>query len=209
MAKLHFVYGAMNSGKSDTLIKTAYNYTEQGLRVVTLKPAHDTKGGSSIVARAGGSWVVDLLVSEKTDINSWLKQNISTAHSTVDCILVDESQFLTPKHIDQLYSIAKHYDISVVAYGIRTDFRSKLFPGSKRLLEVADVITKLATMCRCGSQAEFNCRMIDGAFVFDGSQVAIDGAHDVRYTSLCGTCYLEQKMRYNRDKRIQSVSRPI
>ena len=199
MAKLHFVYGAMNSGKSDTLIKTAYNYTEQGLRVVTLKPAHDTKGGSSIVARAGGSWVVDLLVSEKTDINSWLKQNISTAHSTVDCILVDESQFLTPKH----------YDISVVAYGIRTDFRSKLFPGSKRLLEVADVITKLATMCRCGSQAEFNCRMIDGAFVFDGSQVAIDGAHDVRYTSLCGTCYLEQKMRYNRDKRIQSVSRPI
>lgn len=209
MAKLHFVYGAMNSGKSDTLIKTAYNYTEQGLRVAALKPAHDTKGGEKIVARAGGSWTVDLLVTEKTNIVSWHSHTLAATKDPIDCILVDESQFFAPKHIDQLYTIAKHHDISVIAYGIRTDFRSKLFPGSKRLLEVADVITKLATMCRCGSQAEFNCRKVDGHFIFDGSQVAIDGAHEVRYTSLCGTCYLEQKMRYNREKREQSVSRPV
>lgn len=195
MAKLNFVYGAMNSGKSDTLIKTAYNYTEQGLTVVTIKPASDTKSADSIVARAGGSWKVDILAGDETDIEKIIAQRYVNHNKKVDCILVDESQFLAPAQIDQLYEITKLHDISVVAYGIRTDFQTNVFPGSKRLLELADSISKLVTMCHCGKQAEFNCRQIDGEFVFDGGQVAIDGDGAVTYTSLCGLCYYKEKMR--------------
>ena len=199
MAKLNFIYGAMNSGKSDSLIKTAYNYTEQGLSVVTLKPASDTKGDDHIVARAGGRWKVDLLVETDTNIEQFIANTYVNKNKKIHCILVDESQFLDPAHIDQLYEIAKLHDISVVAYGIRTDFKSNTFPGSKRLFELADSIEKLVTMCRCGEQAEYNCRKIDGAFVFDGSQVAIDGEGTVTYTSLCGLCYFKEKLRQSSD----------
>ncbi len=194
MAKLNFVYGAMNSGKSDTLIKTAYNYTEQGLCVVTIKPSADTKGVDTIVARAGGQWHVDLNATPSTNIERFLADHYVDKHKKVHCILVDESQFLTPTQIDQLYEITKLHDISVVAYGIRTDFQMNVFPGSKRLLELADTISKLVTMCRCGQQAEFNCRLIDGNYIFDGGQVAIDGDGDVTYNSLCGLCYYKEKL---------------
>lgn len=195
MAKLNFIYGAMNSGKSDSLIKTAYNYTEQGLSVVTLKPASDTKGDDHIVARAGGRWKVDLLVGTETDIEQFIATTYVKKDRKVHCILVDESQFLEPQQIDQLYEITKLHDISVVAYGIRTDFKSNMFLGSKRLFELADSIEKLVTMCRCGEQAEYNCRQVNGEFVFDGSQVAIDGEGATTYTSLCGLCYFKEKLR--------------
>lgn len=186
MAKLHFKYGAMNSGKTDTLIKTAYNYTENGLRPIVVKPAIDTKGKAQIVARAGGVRDVDILADETTD----LRRQIMKLHTQtpVHAVLVDEAQFLTSEQIDQLLDIAKQEDISVVAYGLRADFMARLFPGSARLFEVADNIEKLPTMCRCGSQAEFNCRQIDGRFVFSGSQLAIDGDGDVTYVSLCASC---------------------
>lgn len=191
MAKLHFKYGAMNSGKSDTLIKAAYNYTERGLRVMTMKPAIDSKGGDAIVARAGGRWKVDLLARPEDDVT----QLVLAEHTAqpVSCVLVDESQFLTPQHIDQLFTLAKRHDISVICYGLRADFRRELFPGAKRLFEIADNIEKLPTMCRCGSQAEFNCRKVDDQFVFTGDQVAIDGEGSVTYDSLCGQCYLDEE----------------
>lgn len=209
MAKLTFVYGAMNSGKSDTLIKTAYNYTEQDLRVVTVKPAVDNKGGNKIVARAGGVWNVDLLVMPDTNIEAHIAKEFVSQGKKIHCILVDESQFLETRHIEQLHEIAKLHDISVIAYGIRTDFTSHTFPGSKRLLELADVISKLVTMCRCGEQAEFNCRMLDGTFTFDGAQVAIDAGMSVTYTSLCGKCYFGEKIRYNRDNKESRVTSTI
>lgn len=186
MAKLHFKYGAMNSGKTDTLIKTAYNYTENELRPIVVKPAIDTKGKAQIVARAGGKRDVDILADEHTD----LRRHIMKLHrqTPVDAVLVDEAQFLTRAQIDQLFEIAKQEDISVIAYGLRTDFMTNLFPGSNRLFEIADNIEKLPTMCRCGSQAEFNCRQVNGNFVFEGEQVAIDGEDKVTYTSLCGVC---------------------
>lgn len=186
MAKLHFKYGAMNSGKTDTLIKTAYNYTENGLRPIVVKPAIDTKGRAQIVARAGGTRDVDVLADETIDLRRQimkLNQQIK-----VDAVLVDEAQFLTTAQIDQLYEIAKQENISVIAYGLRADFMTQLFPGSQRLFEIADNIEKLPTMCRCGAQAEFNCRQVDGTFVFSGEQVAIDGEGTVTYTSLCGNC---------------------
>jgi thymidine kinase len=184
MAKLHFKYGAMNSGKSDTLIKTAFNYSERGLRVLTVKPAVDTKGEAKVVARGGHERSVDILADESTHLETEvLKQG------DVAVVLVDESQFLSEEQISQLFRLAKNHDISVICYGLRGDFRTQMFPGSKRLFEVADNLEKLPTMCFCGSQAEFNTRKLNGKYIFEGDQVAIDGESAIEYDSLCGRCY--------------------
>lgn len=190
MAKLHFKYGAMNSGKSDTLIKTAYNYTEQGLRVLVVKPSIDTKGASQVMARAGGVWQVDILAGEDMDIESAILERHKA--EAVHCVLVDESQFLSTDQIDQLYCLAKYHDISIICYGLRIDFTRHLFTGSARLFELADNIEKIPTMCRCGSQAEANIRRVDGKAVFAGDQVAIDDHDSITYDSLCGRCYISE-----------------
>lgn len=187
MAKLHFKYGAMNSGKSDTLIKTAYNYEERELKVFVVKAQIDSKGGDNIVARGGHSRKADLLAKPSDNL-----ENIISAHENIACVLVDEAQFLTPEQISQLFHVAKTHDISVICYGLRADFKTQMFLGSRRLFEIADNIEKLPTMCFCGSQAEFNTRKINGTYVFDGDQVAIDGEQSVEYDSLCGRCYIER-----------------
>lgn len=187
MAKLHFKYGAMNSGKSDTLIKTAYNYEERGLSVVVIKPEVDTKGNTTVTARGGHSRKVDVLADEALDLVVEVLKTPDTA-----CVLVDEAQFLTAKQISQLFLLTKVHDISVICYGLRADFRNQMFPGSKRLFEIADNIEKLPTMCFCGSQAEFNTRKVNSVYVFEGSQVAIDGEGKVEYDSLCGKCYIRE-----------------
>jgi thymidine kinase len=187
MAKIHFKYGAMNSGKTDTLIKTAHNYEERELNVVVIKPEIDTKGGTTITARGGHSREVDILADRELNLRHEIAKR-----SFIACVLVDEAQFLTPDQISQLYSVAKEDDISVICYGLRTDFRTQLFPGSQRLLEVADNIEKLPTMCFCGSQAEFNTRKVNGNYIFTGDQVAIDGEDEVEYDSLCGSCYAKE-----------------
>jgi thymidine kinase len=109
----------------------------------------------------------------------------------VSCLLIDEAQFLTSEQVEDLLRIALMDDIPVLAYGIRTDFQTVAFPGSRRLLEISHSLEELKTICRCGRKAIFNARLIDGHFVFDGAQVAIDGA-EVTYESLCGVCYLEE-----------------
>ncbi len=187
MAKLHFKYGAMNSGKSDTLIKTAFNYTERGLKVLVVKPAVDTKGDAKVVARGGHERNVDILADDSVDIEKEVLR-----HADVAVVLVDESQFLTEAQISQLFKLAKNHNISVICYGLRADFRSQMFPGSKRLFEVADNVEKLPTMCFCGSQAEFNTRKVNGSYIFEGNQVAIDGEDTVEYDSLCGRCYMRE-----------------
>ena len=187
MAKIHFKYGAMNSGKTDTLIKTAHNYEERDLNIVVIKPEIDTKGGTTITARGGHSREVDILADRELNLRHEIAKR-----SFIACVLVDEAQFLTPDQISQLYSVAKEDDISVICYGLRTDFRTQLFPGSQRLFEVADNIEKLPTMCFCGSQAEFNTRKVNGNYIFTGDQVAIDGEDEVEYDSLCGSCYAKE-----------------
>lgn len=194
MAKLHFKYGAMNSGKSDTLIKTAYNYTERGLSVVTLKPSVDTKGNDQIVARGGARRTVDIMATPEMNIRQAITTYISEKDiGTLSCVLIDEAQFLSTEQVSQLLEVAKLDNISVIAYGLRADFRTKLFPGSMRLFEIADNIEKLPTMCRCGNQGEVNCRKVNDRYVFEGDQVAIDGEQAVSYESLCGSCYLKEK----------------
>lgn len=187
MAKLHFKYGAMNSGKSDTLIKTAYNYEERGLKVLVIKPKIDTKSMDSVVARGGHTRKIDILAGTDTNLTEQIEK-----YTDIACVLVDEAQFLTEKQISQLYYIAKKRNISVICYGLRADFRTEMFPGSKRLLEIADNIEKLPTMCFCGSQAEFNTRRVNGKYVFKGDQVVIDGQDKVSYDSLCGVCYIRE-----------------
>lgn len=177
----------MNSGKSDTLIKTAFNYTERGLKVVVVKPGVDTKGNDTIVARGGHSRVVDIVAHDTTNLQTEVLKN-----DGVNCVLVDEAQFLTHIQIGQLFALAKQHNISVICYGLRADFQTRLFPGSERLFEIADNIEKLPTMCFCGSQAEFNTRKINDKYVFDGDQVAIDGKGDITYDSLCGQCYIRE-----------------
>ncbi|WP_347041443.1 thymidine kinase [Brachybacterium nesterenkovii] len=194
MAKLHFKYGAMNSGKSDTLIKTAYNYAERGLATLTVKPALDTKGEDWVVARGGARRRVDVLVAEGEDLRARIRAAAAEqGDQPLHCVLVDESQFLSPAQIDQLFLVAKRDDVSVICYGLRTDFLAHEFPGSRRLFELADNFEKLPTMCRCGSQAEFNCRVVDGRHVFEGDQVAIDDGAVVTYESLCGACFMREQ----------------
>ncbi len=195
MAKLYFRYGAMNSGKSTAMLQAAYNYEERGHRVLLAKPEIDTKGDMGILSRLGVTRQVDFLIAPETDAYGTFQQHreraIKRFDRDVSALLVDEAQFLAEPQIDDLLRIALLDDIPVLAYGIRTDFQTVAFPGSRRLLEVAHSLEELKTICRCGRKAIFNARRIDGVFVFDGAQVAIDGA-SVSYEALCGNCYLEE-----------------
>lgn len=199
VAKLYFRFGAMNSGKSTALLQAAYNYEERGQRVLLAKPRVDTKGDALIVSRLGVTRHADFLIGPKDSAKDLFHAAAEVAedpdrmhwHLPVSCLLVDEAQFLTSEQIDDLMRIAVLEDIPVLAYGIRTDFRTHAFPGSARLLEIAHTLEELKTICRCGRKALFNGRTLDGKFIFDGDQVAIDGVH-VGYESLCATCYLEE-----------------
>jgi thymidine kinase len=196
MAKLYFRYGAMNSGKSTALLQAAFNYEERGQHVLLAKPAIDSKGDNAIVSRLGMTRLVDFTVGPDEDIYAaFVRERERVIRATgkdVSCLLVDESQFLGEGQVDDLLRIAIIEDVPVLAYGIRTDFQTVAFPGSRRLLEVAHSLEELKTICRCGRKAVFNARTINGQFVFDGDQVAIDGDAEVSYEALCGQCYLEE-----------------
>ena len=189
MAKFHFRYGAMNAGKSTILLQTAYNYEEKGKKVVLIKPSVDTKGDEKIVSRIGLERKVDYLIGDNDSIVSKLGDNISS----FSCILVDEAQFLKRKQVDELFYISKIMNIPVIAFGLRTDFKSNGFEGSIRLLELADALEEMPTICRCGKKARFNARKVDGKFTFDGDSIVIDDTSDVSYESLCGACYIEEQ----------------
>lgn len=194
MAKLYFKYGAMKSGKTTDIIKTYYNYLEKGMDLIIIKPGEDKKAGDSIQSRSGAELKCDYVVPEKVDIYN-LITNYILEHN-LDCILVDEAQFLTSEQIDQLSDIVDNIDIPVLCYGLRADAFTHLFPGSKRLFEVADVIEELKAVCMCKAKATYNLRLnrVDGELipVFSGEQVSIDGI-DAEYDSVCRTCYKKLK----------------
>lgn len=200
MAKLYFRYGAMNSGKSTSLLQAAFNYEERGQRILLAKPGVDTKGENSIVSRLGIKRIADFTIGPEDRVREQFAVQSSgddpdalLTHvdaPPVACLLVDEAQFLSREQVDDLLRIAVLDNVPVLAYGIRTDFRTHAFPGSARLMELAHSLEELKTICRCGRKAMFNTRRVGEAVVFDGDQVAIDG-DDVWYESLCATCYLE------------------
>lgn len=193
MSKLFFRYGAMNSGKSTAMLQVAHNYEERAQRVVLVKSTVDTKGDDQIVSRLGVSRRADILLSPGQDLRASLTSlchQRAAGERTVGCVLIDEAQFLTPEQVDQALEIAVLDDIPVVAFGIRTDFRTRSFPGSQRLMEVAHSLQEMKTICRCGSKAIFNARLGEQGIIREGEQVMIDG-DNARYEALCARCYLD------------------
>ena len=187
MAKLIFRYGAMNCGKTTNLLQVAHNYEEKGLKVIIIKSSIDKKGDNNIVSRLGVERTVDLLLNENESININL--------DNLDCILVDEAQFLEPFQVKQLWIIAKLHNIPVICYGLKTTFKGELFKGSKALMELSDNLEELVTICACGKKARFNVRLVNNEIVNDGQDIAIDGFNNVTYEPMCGKCYIEKVLK--------------
>ena len=201
MAKLYFRYGAirygaMNSGKSTALMQVAFNYEERGMRVFILKPSIDTKGGECLLSRLGVSRPVDKAVTPDMDVFELVKQEAARGDKPLACVLTDESQFFTPQQAEQLFMVTVKLNIPVIAYGLRTDFSMQGFPGSTRLLELAHAIEEMKTICTCGRKATCNGRKVNGEFVFEGDQVAIDQENNVEYQSLCAQCYFAEREKF-------------
>ncbi len=196
MAKLYFRYGAMNCGKSTALQQVAYNYRERGMEVVIIKPIVDTKGGDKVVSRLGIEKEVDLSLNFSDNVRDRIHQYINEK-GDIHCVLVDEAQFLKKSQVDQLFALAVRDQIPVICYGLRTDFSMTGFEGSERLLLLAHSIEELKTICACGKKALLNGRKVDGEFVFEGNQIAIDQENNITYESLCPHCYFEKKDRYD------------
>ena len=191
MAKLYFRYGAMNSGKTTALLQVAFNYKERGMRVLLLKPSIDTKGQGEVVSRLGVRRPVDVLVAPDMDVLDIVRRDMAE-HGAPACVLCDESQFFTPEQVDQLFLVTVDLGIPVICYGLRADFRTRGFPGSTRLLELAHTIEEMKTICECGRKATCNGRKVNGEYVFEGAQVAIDTVADVEYQSLCPQCWYRE-----------------
>ena len=204
MAKLYFRYGAMNSGKSTALMQVAHNYEEQGMRVLILKPQVDTKGGGELVSRLGVRRKADLLVPPEMDVFAAVQQ--AAAAAPLACVLCDESQFFTPQQAEELFMVTVELNIPVICYGLRSDFSLKGFPGSTRPLELAHTIEEMKTICTCGRKATCNCRKVNGEFVFEGEQVAIDLQNDVQYVSMCPQCYFKARKAFYAKRAAQQHS---
>jgi len=186
MAKLYFNFGAMGCGKTRDLMKVWYNYQEKNKNAIIIKPGDDTKGNDKVVSRDNGQLASDYIIKDTDNIymiivNHCLEYNL-------DCILVDEAQFLQRHHIEQLTHVVDELDIPVICFGLRADFQDKLFPGSAALFVYADVINEMKTICECGEGASRNVRFVNGQPIFEGEQIAIDGEADVTYVSMCRKC---------------------
>lgn len=183
MAKLYFKYGAMGSSKSANALITKFNYEERGMRVWLIKPSTDTRDGAGIIAsRIGLSAKADIISHEESIIAMLDKM------SGIDVIITDECQFFTPEQIDELREIVNFRNIPVLCFGLRTDFMTHLFPGSRRLLEIADSITEIKTICSCGAKAIVNARIdSEGHVITSGSQVFIGGNDS--YVAMCHKCW--------------------
>lgn len=187
MGKLVLYYATMNAGKSIDLIRTAYNYEENGFKILVMKPSIDTKAGSAIQTRVGLERNVDILIKSDDDIYELLKGKLSD----ITCIFIDEAQFLTKKQVESFAEISESLDISIICYALRTNFRQELFEGSAALFTYAENMSELKTLCKCGTTARFVGRKVNGKYTLDGDEVVIDGSSDeVEYVPLCGKCYL-------------------
>ena len=186
MAKLYFKYGAMGSSKTAQALITKYNYEENDLKVWLIKPSADTRDGEKILrSRIGLEAMVEVIPPE-TDIYA---RYLGTRELDCDVIIVDECQFLTEAQIDQLRAIVDDHNIPVMCFGLRTDFQTRLFPGSRRLMEVADTIQEIKTICDCGAKATVNARIDgDGHIVTQGAQVVLGGNDS--YIAMCHKCYV-------------------
>jgi thymidine kinase len=183
MAKLYFKYGAMGSSKTANALITRFNYEERGMKVWLIKPSIDDRDGVNMIrSRIGLQASADVITPEKNLCEEYEK------HKDCHVIIADECQFFTSEQIDQLRTIVDTLDIPVLCYGLRTDFLTKLFPGSLRLFEVADSITEIKTICSCGKKAIVNARIDgEGKIVTEGGQILIGGNDS--YVAMCHNCW--------------------
>ena len=187
MAKLYFKYGAMGSSKTAQALITKFNYEERGMRVWLIKPATDNRDGENLI-RSRMGLVSEVRVISKTD--DICEVFVSEARES-DVIIGDECQFFTKDQIDQLRMITDRFDVPVLCFGLRTDFLTRLFPGSHRLFEVADSITEIKTMCECGRKATVNARTDPkGKIVTAGRQVVLGG--NDKYIAMCHKCFVRR-----------------
>ena len=183
MAKLYFKYGAMGSSKTAQALITKFNYEERGMSVWLIKPSTDDRDGANIIRSRIGLESESEIIGPDDDICS-----LYYPRGRKDVIISDESQFFTPQHIEQLRKLVDEEDIPVLCFGLRTDFQTKLFPGSQRLFELADSITEIKTICACGSKATVNARIgADGMIVTEGEQVMLGGNDS--YVAMCHACW--------------------
>ena len=185
MAKLYFKYGAMGSSKTAQALITKYNYEENDMKVWLIKPSADTRDGAAIIRSRIGLEAQCEIATPDTDIYERFR---ATRMGACDVIIADECQFLTISQIDQLRAIVNDFSVPVLCFGLRTDFQTKLFPGSLRLMELADCIEEIKTMCDCGAKATVNARISDGYIVTEGAQVVL-GGNDC-YIAMCHRCYI-------------------
>ena len=186
MAKLYFKYGAMGSSKTAQALITKYNYEENDLQVWLIKPSADTRDGEMILRSRIGLEATCEVIPPEMDILSRFEES---RKDCCDVIICDECQFLTPEQIDQLRAIVDGYNIPVMCFGLRTDFLTRLFPGSLRLMELADAIVEIKTICDCGTKATVNARIdSSGHIVTEGAQVLL-GGNDA-YIAMCHKCYI-------------------
>ena len=182
MAKLYFKYGAMGSSKTAQALIAKFNYEERGMKTWLIKPATDKRDGENVVrSRIGLESAADVMKAEDS-----ITEKLGI-HGDTDVIIVDECQFLTESQIDELRDIVDFRDIPVLCFGLRTDFRTRMFTGSRRLFEVADSITEIKTICSCGAKAIVNARLINGKVVTEGEQIFL-GGNDA-YISMCHKCW--------------------
>lgn len=184
MAKLYFKYGAMGSSKTAQALITKYNYEENDMKVWLIKPSADTRDGVTVLRSRIGLEARCDVMSPDADVFERFQPYVGNCHA----VIVDECQFLTPAQIEQLRAIVDTYNIPVMCFGLRTDFLTRLFPGSMRLMELADCIEEIKTMCDCGTKATVNARISDGYIVTEGAQVVL-GGNDC-YIAMCHRCYI-------------------
>ena len=185
MAKLYFKYGAMGSSKTAQALITKYNYEENDLKVWLIKPSADTRDGAEVLrSRIGLEAEVEVIAPEVDIYARFLGGKARRS----DVIIVDECQFMTEKQIDQLRAIVDDHNIPVMCFGLRTDFQTHLFSGSRRLMEIADTIQEIKTICDCGAKATVNARVNDGYIVTEGAQVVLGGNDS--YIAMCHKCYI-------------------
>jgi len=190
MAQLYFRYSTMNAGKSIELIKVAYNYEERGKNVMTLIPSVDDRYGRGVITSRIGVQREAIVVSEETNIlELFIREN---EKKKIDCVLVDEAQFLEEHHVLELAEIVDSFDVPVLTYGLKNDFRNEMFKGSYYLLIYADKIEEIKTICWCGRKATMVARVVDGRIVKQGRQVMI-GGNDM-YVSLCRKHYNDGRL---------------
>lgn len=194
MAKLSFYYGAMGSCKTLRLLTTAYNFEEKGIPFMVLKPSADTRDGSNIIKSRIGVERECIPINEDVDIYQAIKDYnniLKSTFSKLEYILIDECQFLTENQVNQLAKIVDKLEINVLCFGLRTDFTSHCFQGSKRLFELADTIEEVKSRCNCGNKTSINARFdSNGKLILEGNQIVI-GGNDI-YKPLCRKCWSQE-----------------